>query len=459
MIDEQRLKILTDGAKYDVSCSSSGSKRKNTADGIGNAAFGGICHSFTQDGRCISLLKILMTNDCVFDCKYCPNRKSADTERAILTPEELCELTVGFYRRNYIEGLFLSSAVYKNPDYTMELLYKTVFLLRTKYKFNGYIHLKGIPHADKTLTEQAAAFADRMSYNVELPSEKSLKLLAPQKTKESLFLPMDRLHKRKDMFALEKKTFTGRTSLEKSRFLPAGQTTQLIVGASPETDGTILRLSQAMYRKFDLKRVYFSAYVPVVNDPLLPSVQTGLLREHRLYQADWLLRFYGFSAEEIVNEEENLPTEYDPKCAWAIAHMDVFPVEINRASLEELLRIPGIGTKGAYKILAARKYATLTFEHLKKMRIVLKRARHFITCNGKFAGAENVEQIKNNLTIAERAENAVQQSLFDTDMPLSSLLPSQRSPLTSIIKEAEKDRLFLLSSTDEIARSALTGEL
>ena len=303
MIDERRLKILVDGAKYDVSCSSSGSRRKNGAGGIGNAAFGGICHSFTRDGRCISLLKLLMSNDCVFDCKYCPNRRSADVPRASVTPEEICELTMEFYRRNYIEGLFLSSAVVKNADYTMELLIRTVRLLREEYRFNGYIHLKGIPHADPALEREAARFVDRMSYNIELPSEHSLKLLAPQKSKESVFLPMGRLTEEKRELSIERQKRTGRYERKGTgKFLPAGQTTQMIVGASPETDGQILRLSEAMYRKFDLKRVYFSSYVPVVDDPLLPSKQTGVLREHRLYQADWLMRFYGFEsvAQQIV---------------------------------------------------------------------------------------------------------------------------------------------------------------
>jgi len=443
MIDEHRLKILTDGAKYDVSCSSSGSKRKNKADGLGNAAFAGICHSFAADGRCISLLKILMSNDCVFDCKYCPNRRSADVARASLSPEEICELTLGFYQRNYIEGLFLSSAVVKNPDYTMELLYKTVFLLRTEYRFNGYIHLKGIPHADKILTQKAALLVDRMSYNVELPSEESLKLLAPQKTKQSIFTPMGELTAGRAQYLAERKKGGSRGEMKGLwRYLPAGQTTQMIVGASPEKDGKILRLTQAMYRKFDLKRVYYSAYIPVVQDPLLPSKTAGLLREHRLYQADWLLRFYGFSSEEILSENEDLPIEYDPKCAWALKNMQFFPVEINKASVEELLRVPGIGAKGAYKIVSARKYTTLTFEHLQKMRIVLKRAKHFITCAGKFFGSDDPQTVKLRLTLAERTDTAEQLSFFE-----HGLLPP---PIT---------QKFLLNSTPETALTVLTGQL
>lgn len=456
MIDEGRLKILVDGAKYDVSCSSSGSRRKNGAEGLGNAAFGGICHSFTRDGRCISLLKILMSNDCVFDCKYCPNRRSADVARASVTPEEICELVIEFYRRNYIEGLFLSSAVMKNADYTMELLVRTVRLLRTEYRFNGYIHLKGIPYADPALEKEAAKYADRMSYNIELPSESSLKLLAPQKSKESVFLPMGRLTEGKREVTLERQKKTGKVERKGTgKFLPAGQTTQMIVGASPETDGQILRLSEAMYRKFDLKRVYFSSYIPVVNDPLLPVKQAGLLREHRLYQADWLMRFYGFDSEEIAPLNANLPMEYDPKCAWALRNMQHFPVEVNKASVEMLLRVPGIGAKGAYKIVAARKHTTLTFADLKKMRIVLKRARHFITCAGKFYGLEGEERIRTALTVAERIENAVQLSLFEEEgRPL--LLGADEKLL---LKDKVADKKFLLSSTPEIARSVLVGEL
>lgn len=457
MIDEYRLKILTDGAKYDVSCSSSGSKRANTADGIGNAAFGGICHSFTQDGRCISLLKLLMSNDCVFDCKYCPNRRGADVPRATVTPEEICELTMSFYRRNYIEGLFLSSAVFKNPDYTMELLVKTVELLRKKYKFNGYIHLKGIPHANPVMTEKAAKLVDRMSYNVELPAEESLKLLAPQKTKESIFKPMSSLALQKQEYALERKLKTG-VALKKGvgKFLPAGQTTQMIVGASPETDGQILRLTEFMYRKYELKRVYYSAYLPVVQDPLLPNETTGLLREHRLYQADWLMRFYGFDSSEILPVSENLATEYDPKCAWALRNLQLFPVEVNRANVEQLLRVPGIGAKGAYKIIAARKHATLSFDDLKKMRIVLKRARHFITANGKFYGEKKEELIKTRLILAERADSAEQLSLFaNEDLPRLTSTAEQ----ILLTNPSQTDKEFLLSSTPQIAVSVLTGQL
>ena len=406
MITEKRLQILTESAKYDVSCSSSGSGRKN-AGGMGNGYVSGCCHSFTPDGRCVSLLKILLSNDCIYNCKYCPNRLDADVPRTSATPDEICQLTIDFYKRNYIEGLFLSSAVCKNPDYTMEQLLLTVKKLRTEYNFHGYIHLKGIPKADPRLMQEAARYADRMSYNIELPSERSLKLLAPQKSKESLLVPMRTLTEQANAFKEDK-----RRGQVRGHFLPAGQTTQMIVGASPEADGQILRLTQALYRKHDLRRVYYSSYVPVVQDTLLPTVGAGQLREHRLYQADWLLRFYGFSVEEIVNEDENLSMEYDPKCAWALRNMHLFPVEINRAPLELLLRVPGIGAKNAYKILQARQFTALRFEDLVKMRIALKRAKHFITCNGAFYGAKNENAIRGLLTAAETQESAEQLNLF-----------------------------------------------
>ena len=406
MITQEKLKILTESAKYDVSCSSSGSGRKNTG-GMGNGYVAGCCHSFTPDGRCISLLKILLSNDCIYNCKYCPNRSSADVPRANASPDEICELVIDFYKRNYIEGLFLSSAVWKNPNYTMELLLQTVKKLRTEYRFNGYIHLKGIAKADSLLIDEAAKFVDRMSYNIELPSEKSLKLLAPQKSKESLLMPMRTLTQRKRQFVDEKKH-----GLQKGHFLPAGQTTQMIIGASPEADGQILRLSQALYRAMDMRRVYYSSYIPVVKDSCLPDAPTGQLREHRLYQADWLLRFYGFTVEELLTENENLAMEFDPKCAWALKNMHLFPVEINKADLETLLRVPGIGAKNAYKITESRKYTKLTFEDLKKMRVSLKRAQHFITCNGKFMGSENYNNVKSLLTAAETTESAEQMNMF-----------------------------------------------
>lgn len=416
MIDETRLEILTSSAKYDVSCSSSGSRRKNTESGIGNTYASGICHSFTPDGRCISLLKILMSNECIYDCEYCPNRNSADVPRAKITPDEICELVINFYKRNYIEGLFLSSAVFETPNRTMELLAETVRKLRKEYNFNGYIHLKGIPYADKTIVEKAARLVDRMSYNVELPSEKSLKLLAPQKTKDSLLMPMKELKNAIESDKLNK---------VRNRALPAGQTTQMIIGASPESDGQILKLTEALYRKMNLKRVYYSSYLPVVKSSKLPDTGAGLLREHRLYQADWLIRFYGFDVNEICNEDENLSVEYDPKCAWALKNMHLFPVEINTAPLETLLRVPGIGAKSAYKITEARRYANLDFDNLAKMRVVLKRAKHFITCKGKFYGSGSITAISNSLLISDGGEVNEQLTMFSENSTALSALTGQ----------------------------------
>lgn len=415
MIDPERLRILTESAKYDVSCSSSGSDRKNKKGGLGNAEFGGICHSFTEDGRCISLLKILMTNKCAYDCQYCVNRRSNDIPRAEATPDEICELVIGFYRRNYIEGLFLSSAIDASPDKTMEKLLEIVKKLRKVYNFNGYIHLKGIPSADEELIRRAGEYADRMSFNIELPSEKSLKLLAPQKSKQAILLPMSNMAEE----------YREAKRIRSNRFLPAGQTTQMIVGASPETDGQIIRLSQSLYKKFSLKRVYYSSYVPTnYSNTNLPALPVGLLREHRLYQADWLLRFYGFTANEILDENENLSEDYDPKCGWAIRHPEFFPVEINSAPPEILLRVPGIGFKSAYKIVQARRYGKLDFVSLAKMRVVLKRARNFITCSGKFLGTDNPEQIKNILLIENQSEPQ-QLSLFSSTEISSSIITGE----------------------------------
>lgn len=414
MIDYQRLKILTESAKYDVSCSSSGSSRKNTKGGLGNAEQGGICHSFTPDGRCISLLKILMTNYCAYDCQYCVNRRSNDVPRAEATPEEICELVMNFYKRNYIEGLFLSSAIKGNPDHTMELLLETVVKLRKVYGFNGYIHLKGIPSANALTIIRAGEYVDRMSFNLELPSERSLKMLAPEKTKEGILTPMN----------IMSNEFRQAKSINYGKFLPAGQTTQMIVGASPESDGQIVRLTQSLYKKYSLKRVYYSSYIPA-NDknPNLPVKPVGLLREHRLYQADWLLRFYGFSASEILDEDENLAEEYDPKCGWALKHPEFFPVEINSAPPETLVRVPGIGFKSAYKIVSARRYHSLYFSDLEKMRVVMKRAKHFITCNGKFFGIDDDIKIKGLLTIESKNEFATQLSLFSSpEISASALL-------------------------------------
>ncbi len=417
MIDEYNLEILTESAKYDVSCSSSGSNRRNRAGGLGNGSVGGICHSFTPDGRCISLLKILMSNECIYDCEYCPNRRSADVRRARLTPDEICELVINFYKRNYIEGLFLSSAVFESPDKTMELLTETVSKLRKEYNFNGYIHLKGIPHADGGIVMKASKIVDRMSYNVELPSEKSLKLLAPQKTKQSLLLPMKSLNE-----AIE---CDRQNKIRRGKVLPAGQTTQMIIGASPEPDGQILKLTEALYRNMNLRRVYYSSYVPVVQSNKLPAVGAGLLREHRLYQADWLIRFYGFDVNEICAEDENLSQEYDPKCAWALRNMHLFPVEINTAPLETLLRVPGIGAKSAYKITEARRFAKLDFDNLAKMRIVLKRAKHFITCKGKFYGSDSYAQVKNILMLSGTDEISEQLTMFSEPSTAVSALTGE----------------------------------
>lgn len=407
MIDVKKLAILADAAKYDVSCSSSGSKREYKKGEIGNASFSGICHSFTPDGRCISLLKILLSNDCVFDCAYCQNRRSNDIPRATATPSEICELVMEFYKRNYIEGLFLSSAIIKTPDKTMELLYETVRKLRKEYRFNGYIHVKGIPSADKLLIEKTGFLADRISFNIELPTEKSLKLLAPQKNKNAIITPMK---------MLAEDRYYDSPFRRRKDFLPAGQTTQMIIGASPETDSHILKLTEYLYKNYRLKRVYYSSYIPTnFNTSLLPALPVPKIREHRLYQADWLLRYYGFTADEITDEGGNLSSDYDPKCAWALKNPDIFPVEINKADMSMLLRVPGIGVRSALRICSARKYTKLDFNDLIRMRVVMKRAVHFITCNGKFFGYDNRNTVKNLLTATENLSNYEQLSIFGND--------------------------------------------
>ncbi len=384
----EKLQVLADSAKYDVSCSSSGSNRSNKKGQVGNAAIAGICHSWADDGRCISLLKVLFSNCCIYDCKYCVNRISNDVKRASFTPDELCALTIEFYRRNYIEGLFLSSAVIKSPDYTMELIIEALRKLRYEHKFNGYIHVKSIPGADLKLIYQAGLLADRMSINIELPSIQGLKLLAPQKNHESIIKPMT--------YVKEQIQGANELTIYKKRqmFVPAGQTTQLIVGATRDSDLTILNLTQNLYDNYKLKRVYYSAYVPVNVDTNLPAITTSppLLREHRIYQADWLLRFYGFTAKELLDEgHSSFDTRVDPKCDWAIRNIDKFPVEINKAPLELLMRVPGIGYKMAEKIVRARRVASLSFEDLKRMRVVLKRARFFITCKGIYYGGIDID--------------------------------------------------------------------
>ena len=377
----EKLRILADAAKYDVSCTSSGADRRNDGTGLGNAVSSGICHSFSADGRCISLLKILLTNECVFDCRYCLNRSSNDVLRASFTPEEVCRLTVEFYRRNYIEGLFLCSGIVKSPGYTMELLYQTVRKLRTEFHFQGYIHLKAIPGAPPELIEKAGFFADRMSINLEFPTAESLGRLAPHKSRKTILGPMRQIQ-------LKARENKNELALRQGgpRFVPAGQSTQMIIGAAGESDYQILMTAEALYRQFAMKRVFFSAFVNVNMDSALPMVPRapGLLREHRLYQADWLLRFYGFEAEELLSPgRPDFNVLLDPKCDWALRHLEQFPVEINRADYHTLLRVPGIGVRSAGKIVRARQYGTLTFEDLKKMRVVLKRAVYFITCGGR----------------------------------------------------------------------------
>ncbi len=375
----EKLRILTDAAKYDASCCSSGSERKNTPGGIGTAASAGICHSFSGDGRCISLLKILFTNYCIYDCQYCLNRVSNDVERAAFTPREIADLTIEFYKRNYIEGLFLSSAVIRNPDYTMEQIIEAISILRFEYRFNGYIHAKAIPGASSDLVRQLGFLCDRMSVNIELPSSDSLKKLAPQKTKENIIAPMKQI---KGAISESKQEMT--VYKHAPSFVPGGQSTQMIIGATPETDRSILTLSENLYKRFSLKRVYYSAYIPIGKNPLLPTTAPPLLREHRLYQADWLLRYYSFTADELLDDENpNFSNLIDPKCEWALRHMEQFPVEINSASYEMILRVPGIGVRSAMKIVKARRYGRLSFSDLKKMRISMKRAKYFVVANGK----------------------------------------------------------------------------
>ena len=367
MTTEEKLQILADSAKYDASCSSSGSTRSNK-NGLGNAAVNGICHSFSADGRCISLLKILLTNCCIFDCKYCLNRRSNNIKRAIFTPEEVCEITINFYKRNYIEGLFLSSGIIKSPDYTMELLIKTISLLRYKYNFHGYIHAKAIPGSNEMLVKKLGKLVDRLSTNIELPSKSSLKLLAPNKNSDDIETIMTTIKKN-----------TNKT------FAPAGQSTQMIIGATKESDKEIMQKSSTLYQSMHLKRVFYSAYIPVNKDNYLPSITTPpLIRENRLYQTDWLLRFYHFSVSEIFDKNENLNILIDPKTNWAINHLEYFPKEINTATFNELIRIPGIGITSAKKIVSSRKYFTINFTDLKNMGISIKKAKYFITCNNKF---------------------------------------------------------------------------
>ena len=377
----EKLRILADAAKYDAACTSSGVDRKNGSMVTGNAVACGICHSFSADGRCISLLKILLTNDCCYDCVYCVNRVGNDTERATFSPDEVCTLTMGFYRRNYIEGLFLSSAVYRNPSYTMELIYETVLRLRTVYHFHGYIHVKAIPGADPQLIQQTGFLVDRMSCNLELPTAEGLRSLAPNKPRRQLLKPMRQIQQQITVSKHELALYR-----HAQPFVPAGQSTQMIIGATGESDYQIMSVSEALYGRFKMKRVFYSAYVGVNEDSRLPAVGTlpPLLREHRLYQADWLIRFYGFKAAELLSKRQpNFNLLLDPKCDWAVRHLEAFPVEVMTADYYQLLRVPGLGVNSARRICRARRYGGLRFEDLKKMGVVLKRAMYFITCQGR----------------------------------------------------------------------------
>ena len=414
-----KLTILSGAAKYDAACTSSGVRRKFQPGKIGNtsSSIAGCCHSFSADGRCVTLLKVLMTNCCVYDCKYCVNRRSNDTRRAAFTPRELAELTIGFYRRNYLEGLFLSSGVLRNADYTTEQMIRALRILRQEYGFNGYIHAKAIPGTSPELVQQLGLLADRMSVNIELPSQQGLQTLAPDKTREAILRPMG---------LIRDKVSESRQELVKYKhapaFAPAGQSTQLIVGATKDTDRHILHLTEALYQKYRLKRVFYSAYVPVVENSLLPALDTKppLLREHRLYQADWLLRFYSFQASELLDEAHpDFNPQLDPKCSWAVSHLEHFPVEIMRADYETLLRVPGIGPTSARRIVSARRTAHLRFEDLKKLGVVVKRAQFFLVCDGHAAPGLRFspESIVRQLEAVERGllpSGEMQQlSLFD----------------------------------------------
>ncbi len=374
----EKLKTLAEAAKYDVSCASSGTTRKNKGKELGSASGWGICHSFTEDGRCVSLLKIMLTNYCMFDCAYCVNRRSNDIPRATFSVSELVELTIEFYRRNYIEGLFLSSGVVRNADYTMERLVRVAKDLRINHRYNGYIHLKTIPGASAELMTEAGLYADRLSVNIEIPSEENLKLLAPEKDYQSVLRPMSFIHNRLLETKEEKKKYR-----HTPRFAPAGQSTQMVIGATPDTDKQILGLASGLYTQQAMKRVYYSGYIPVNDDSRLPALSSPpLVRENRLYQSDWLMRFYHFRVDEIVNDAHpNLDLDIDPKLSYALRHPEQFPIDINRADYEMILRVPGIGVKSAQLIVSSRRYGRLTSEHLRKMGVAMKRAQYFITCN------------------------------------------------------------------------------
>ncbi|MCL2818345.1 MAG: putative DNA modification/repair radical SAM protein [Actinomycetia bacterium] len=434
---QSKLEVLTSAAKYDVACTSSGVDRAAKDGSLGDAQSCGICHSFSADGRCIALLKVLMTNECIYDCQYCVNRASNETTRTTFTPQELAELTIEFYRRNFIEGLFLSSGVIKSPDYAMERMCQAISILRDEYRFRGYIHAKAIPGASTESIDRLGLLADRISVNIELPSQEGLKKLAPDKHKTSILGPMSHI---RDGISQNKSDLVRYRRAPK--FAPAGQSTQMIIGATPDSDFQILRLTSSLYQTYQLKRVFFSAYVPVSDSALLPQTNAvPFLREHRLYQADWLLRFYQFDVDEIINEEEPFLDPYlDPKCNWAMNHLDQFPLEVNKAEYEMLLRVPGIGVEGAKRIVRARRTQKLGFDHLKKLRIVLKRAQYFITCSGSFeadtpfARANIYEKLTTNANKQRgfrevmQAQNASQQlTLFDSSIYLPSREDVQKS--------------------------------
>jgi|LSQX01.3.fsa_nt_gb putative DNA modification/repair radical SAM protein len=461
-----KLTVLADSAKYDVSCVSSGSSRKNTPGGIGSSLAAGICHTFTGDGRCVSLLKILMSNCCIYDCAYCVNRVSNDVPRASFTPEEIAAVTINFYRRNYIEGLFLSSAVVKSPDHTMEMIMRAVRLLREQYRFNGYIHIKAIPGADATLIEKVGCYVDRMSVNIELPTSDGLKLLAPQKKKEAILGPMDvisgKIHETDDNKNRFKST---------PQFVPAGQSTQMIIGATPDPDLKILKLAEGLYKRFGMRRVFYSAYVPVSNHPALPrSVKPPLLREHRIYQADWLLRFYGFKADELLDEtHRNFDVQLDPKCDWALRNLHLFPVEINKADYSVLLRVPGIGVRSAQRIINTRRIQKLEFPDIKKLGVVLKRARFFITCKGKYI--DRLEASENFIRMNLLAGRGRLPAL-DTGYTQLSFLPPEPSPIRELeaqwnigrmpgnISDNRLEKVAALAApTVEDMAATVTGEL
>ncbi|ERJ57481.1 putative DNA modification/repair radical SAM protein [Sphingobacterium paucimobilis] len=411
---EEKLKILADAAKYDVSCSSSGSKRKNTG-GIGDASYSGICHTYTEDGRCVSLLKILLTNHCIYDCAFCVSRRSNDIQRAAFTVEEVVQLTMNFYRRNYIEGLFLSSGIFKNADYTMERLLRIAKKLRTEERYNGYIHLKTIPGASEELIQQAGLYVDRMSINLELPTDAGLKLVAPEKDHDSVRKPLAFVNDKLKQYKNEKKSLKHIPS-----FVPAGQSTQMVIGATPENDYEIMQVADDFYTNYNLKRVYYSGYIPIANtDSLLPQIGTKppLVRENRLYQTDWLMRFYGFKIHEILNPEfQNLDLEIDPKLSWALRHPHLFPIDINTADYWTIIRIPGVGRQSAMKIIQARKFGKLREYQLKKMGIAYNRARHFMICADSLItlGDIKMENVRRHILqgTLHNQSSATQLSLF-----------------------------------------------